>query len=169
MKCGFINLCHGDLWINNIMFKGDDVKMFDYQATAWASPAYDIFYFLLTSISDEVKVKNFDNLIEFYHEKLNEGLKKLGYEKHIPTLSEIHEDLMGKGTFATVCILFLLFIFKYDSSEELNLQMIMGQVDDVEELEKMYIWIYRNETYKKAIKTWLPFLNEKGFLDCMLD
>lgn len=169
MASGFTVLCHGDLWINNVMFKEDDVKMFDFQATAWASPAYDILYFLITSISDEVKVENFDNLIEFYHEQLSEGLKKLRYEQDIPTLSEIHQDLMDKGTFTAVCILFLLFIFKYDSSEELNLQMIMGQVDDVEEMKKMYIRIYRSETYKKAIKSWLPFLNERGFLDSMLD
>lgn len=151
------------------MFNNNDVKLFDFQATAWASPAYDILYFLLTSVSDEVKVENFDNLIEFYHQKLCEGLRKLGYEQHIPKLSEIHKDLMDKGTFITVCILFMLFIFKYDSNEELNLKMIMGQVEDVEELEKFYVRIYRNETYKKAIKTWLPFLNEKGYFDCMLD
>lgn len=169
MKCGFVVLGHGDLWINNVMFKGDDVKMFDFQATAWASPAYDIFYFLLTSISDEVKVQNFDGLIEFYHQQLSEGLEKLGYRERIPSLAEIHQDLMDKGTFSIVCIIFMLFIFKYDSSEELNLQMIMGQVEDEEELKKFYTRIYRNKTYTKAIKTWLPFLNERGFLDCMLD
>jgi hypothetical protein len=171
MPCGFTVLGHSDLWINNVMFNKvvNDVKMFDFQATSWASPAYDIFYFLLTSIENGVKVKHFDSLIEFYHQELSEGLIKLNYAGHVPTLDEIHLDLMDKGTFTAVCIMFLLFIFKYDCSEELNLQMIMGMVDDREALEKMHHRIYRNETYRDALKSWLPFLNERGFLDTMLD
>lgn len=169
MRSEFLVLGHGDLWINNMMFKANDIKMFDFQATAWASPAYDIFYFLLTSVNDEVKVENFESLIEFYHQELSSGLSKLEYEVHIPTLDELHMDLMDKGTFSAVCIMFMLFIFKYDCKEELNLQMIMGQVDDKDEMARVYQRIYGNETYMKALKAWLPFFDKKGFLDVMID
>lgn len=168
MRCGFLVLGHGDLWLNNMMFSDNDVRMFDFQATAWASPAYDIFYFLLTSVRDEIKVENFESLIEFYHHELSNGLNKLSYEDHIPTLDEIHLDMMEKGTFSAVCIMFLLFLFKYDCKEELNLSMVMGCESDGDELEKIHARIYGNDTFQKALKTWLPFLDKKGFLDLMI-
>jgi hypothetical protein len=28
--------------------------------------------------------------------------------------------------------------------------------------------IYGNDCYKKAVKLWLPFLNKRGFLDCLI-
>ena len=28
--------------------------------------------------------------------------------------------------------------------------------------------VYNNEVYKKAIRTWLPFLNKRGYLDTLL-
>lgn len=34
--------------------------------------------------------------------------------------------------------------------------------------EDFYKRIYRNETYKKAVKAWLPFLDERGYLDVLL-
>lgn len=64
--------------------------------------------------------------------------------------------------------MFILTIVKNESTEEVNLEMIMGQSEDEEKLERMYKRIYENETYKKAVKTWLPFLNKRGFLDSML-
>lgn len=104
-RCGFLALNHGDLWLNNMMFKSDDkhhpidVIMYDYQGSFFASPANDVLYFLISSVSDDVKVEHFDDLIEFYQHELSEALQKLGYEKHIPNLSEIFLDFMEKGHF----------------------------------------------------------------------
>jgi hypothetical protein len=59
--------------------------------------------------------------------------------------------------------MFILFIVKNDSSEEINLEKLMGS-DDPVMLEK----IYNNENYKKGLKLWLPFLNKRGFLDTLV-
>jgi hypothetical protein len=105
MKCGFQILNHGDIWLNNMMFKSDengnplDVSMIDFQTPFWAGPGVDLFYFMLTSIADEIKVDHFDSLIEFYHDQLTTALKKLNYDQHIPTLAEIHTDLHDKSAF----------------------------------------------------------------------
>lgn len=64
--------------------------------------------------------------------------------------------------------MYVLTIIKNESSEEIDLALMMGQSDDEEKLENFYKRIYENETYKKAIKAWLPFLNKRGFLDTML-
>lgn len=108
MSCGFQVLNHGDLWLNNMMFKSDaignplDVSMIDYQMGFWGSPVADLIYFLISSVSDEIKVECFDEFIEFYHIQLTDALKKLKYDKAIPTLPELQIDLLNKGTFGNL-------------------------------------------------------------------
>lgn len=105
MRNGFCVLCHGDLWLNNLMFKSDgennpiDVSIIDFQVCFWGSPACDLFCFLLSSVADCVKIEHFDDLIEFYHEALTSSMKKLSYEMNVPTLVELHTDLLDKGNY----------------------------------------------------------------------
>jgi aminoglycoside phosphotransferase (APT) family kinase protein len=104
MRNGFRVLNHGDMWVNNFMFKYDegnltDVQFIDYQLSFWGSPANDLLYFFISSIRDEDKLQNFDNLMDFYHRELVSSLKKLDYQKSIPTLAELHIDLLEKGSF----------------------------------------------------------------------
>lgn len=105
MRGGFQVLNHGDPWLNNMMFKFDeehnpiDVKMVDYQLPFWGTPSGDLLYLLITSVADDVKVDHFDDLIESYQEELSSALKKVNYDQHIPTLSELHIDLIEKGYF----------------------------------------------------------------------
>lgn len=66
-----------------------------------------------------------------------------------------------------MCLMFILSIVKNDSSEELNLEVIMGESNEAEVLD-IYKRIYGNETFKKAVKIWLPFMNKRGFLDTLL-
>ena len=61
--------------------------------------------------------------------------------------------------------MFIMFVTKYDSSEEISLEdMMKAENPD----PNLYLRAYRNENYKKAIKLWLPFLDERGYLDTML-
>lgn len=105
MKCGFQVLNHGDSWINNMMFKSDeennpiDVNLIDFQMSFWASPSCDLLYFLFSSVADDIKAIHFDHFIEFYHDQLTSALKKLKFDQHIPTLTELHIDLLDKGSF----------------------------------------------------------------------
>lgn len=103
MRSGLKVLNHGDDWVNNILFKKDetgktiDAKFIDFQLSFWGSPANDLIYFLISSVQDEIKTTHFDDLIVHYHEELCASLKSLNYEKHIPTLAELHVDLLDKG------------------------------------------------------------------------
>lgn len=56
-------------------------------------------YFLFTSVENDVKVAHFDELVGFYHSELVSGLQKLSYGEHIPTLTELHIDLLDNGAF----------------------------------------------------------------------
>lgn len=108
MRCGFQVLNHGDMWLNNMMFKFDkennpiEVSMIDFQLSFWGSPSADLLYFLISSVADDIKVEHFDDFVEFYHEQLTASLKKVKYDEHIPTLSEFHIDLLDKGAFGKI-------------------------------------------------------------------
>lgn len=90
-----------------MMFKCDenrsllDVSMIDYQGSFWGSPANDFLYFMISSVADDIKTECFDEFIEFYHSELISGLKKLKYDQHLPSLSELHIDLLDKSKFGT--------------------------------------------------------------------
>lgn len=61
--------------------------------------------------------------------------------------------------------MFILFVVKNDSNEEINIEtMMMGSEDTSGVLHRLY----NNETYKKAVKLWLHFLNKRGFLDTLI-
>ena len=98
MKCDLEVLNHGDVWTNNMMFKLDtnEVLIIDYQLCFWGSPCYDLLSFLTTSVHDDVKVKHFDDLVEFYYREFTETLRILEYPNHIPSLDELKDDIMDK-------------------------------------------------------------------------
>ncbi|KAG5683603.1 hypothetical protein PVAND_012876 [Polypedilum vanderplanki] len=170
MRCGFTALNHGDFWLNNMLFKGEDINepndmlMIDFQGNTWAGPGIDLHYFIVSSVINDVKVDKFDELIKYYHDELVESLTKLKYDQHIPTLDEVYTDLMDKAHTAVTSLFFIMFVTKYDHSEEINLEVLMKGNSEPE----FYQRIFHNENYKKALKQWLPFMDERGYLDVML-
>ena len=112
MKCGFMSLIHADLWTNNVLFKQDsdensiDVKIIDYQMSFWGSPNADLIYLLFTSVMDDVKIKHFDEIIEFYYGELRMSLELVKYCGYIPTVKELKEDLMDTRMYGKNCKLF---------------------------------------------------------------
>jgi hypothetical protein len=62
-------------------------------------------------------------------------------------------------------MMYVLFVIKRDSEEELNIEIITDTDKyDPKTIEK----VFSNEIYRKSIKTWLPFLTNRGFLDTLL-
>jgi thiamine kinase-like enzyme len=61
-------LNHGDLWINNILFRYSDVpedlRFLDFQLSYFCSPVIDLRYFFSTSLCEEVREYHLDCLIE---------------------------------------------------------------------------------------------------------
>ena len=61
-------LNHGDLWINNMVFRYSDVpedlRFLDFQVTHFSSPVIDLQLFFSTSLSEEVREYHLDRLME---------------------------------------------------------------------------------------------------------
>lgn len=163
MKCGLRVLIHADLWINNMMFNDDseDVKFLDFQISFWGNPNADLMYFLFSSVMDDVKVKNFDEIIEFYYEELRGSLKMLKYHEHIPTVEELREDLMENRMYAIQLFLLIIPMTRNFSPTNMEIKdLFSGSLTD-ETLNSVYM----DENVLKVIGSWLPFMNKRGFLD----
>ena len=115
-------LNHGDMHSKNMMFKieegvtTDILLVFteivirfsllptnrqffqlDYQISFWGSPACDIIYSLYNTCSVETRDNHRDELIKFYHDELTATLNKFGYLKKMPTLLDLHVEIVKCG------------------------------------------------------------------------
>ncbi|XP_055644094.1 uncharacterized protein LOC129780139 [Toxorhynchites rutilus septentrionalis] len=65
-------LCHGDTWVNNLMFNenNDEVKLIDLQTMRYTSPVIDIIHLLYTSTGLELRSNHTDELIRNYQQYL---------------------------------------------------------------------------------------------------
>lgn len=65
-------MCHGDLWINNVMFRYDErgsvngVKLIDLQTIRYTSPVIDILHFLYSSTEEDLRRNHLDKLLSIY-------------------------------------------------------------------------------------------------------
>uniref|UniRef100_A0A336MJB6 CSON013154 protein n=1 Tax=Culicoides sonorensis TaxID=179676 RepID=A0A336MJB6_CULSO len=96
-------LSHGDLWINNMMFKynedGSPNDLLDFQISYVGAAVNDLMYFTLTSTNDEIKLNKLSDVFLQYYENLVECLTKLKYKGKLPTLYELHCQYYEKRYF----------------------------------------------------------------------
>ncbi|KAG5684036.1 hypothetical protein PVAND_013289 [Polypedilum vanderplanki] len=140
-------LCHGDLWLHNLLFKYNkeknpiDVKMVDFGLTYFGSPGLDLAYVLFTSASNEITDYQFDTLIQHYHSTLYKTLILLNYARPIPSLIQIHNHFMKRG------IIGVLYAF-------LLLPMRFVQND-----------YFKDDDMKERLNFLLDYFNRKGFFE----
>jgi hypothetical protein len=60
-----------------------------------------------------------------------------------------------------------LFFAKYSSEKEFSFDMLMFETDE-NALRELYDRLFQDEYFVKGVKTWLPFMNERGFLDILI-
>ncbi|XP_069690958.1 uncharacterized protein [Periplaneta americana] len=153
-------LCHGDLWLNNMMFRyseetGEvvDVRFVDYQIGYWTSPAVDLQYFFHTSVSTDLIDKR-HVLIQEYYNSLTDTLTKLGYKHLQPTMSQLEKQLNKRGLHAVMTSTTALPIIIVD---KIN-------APDINELINKGNKIHLSEAYNSAMKKFLPVFEERGWI-----
>lgn len=63
----------------------------------YGSPIVDLIHFFSISVSVGVLRDYKDELIYSYHKKLQDTLKTVKYEGYVPTLTELHTELLKRG------------------------------------------------------------------------
>ncbi|RXG52718.1 hypothetical protein Avbf_17216 [Armadillidium vulgare] len=106
-------LIHGDFRATNILFRYDennmpiDLRIVDLQQAKKASAAFDILYYFYTSLSGDVRTKNYLKLIYIYYQSFSKVL--LFLKKKVPfTFKELVEDMEKRKVFGFVSGLYLI-------------------------------------------------------------
>ncbi|XP_075162603.1 uncharacterized protein LOC142235223 [Haematobia irritans] len=161
-------LNHCDCWTNNIMFQYDDgdnvldTYFVDHAMPKYGSPAQDLIYFILSSLQADIKIKQFDHLIQYYHENLVENLQLLNYPKVIPSLKDIHVMLHKYRIWGFCTTVGVLAVALLDSSEMSTFDHFLG---DGEDGDKFKLMMFTNKRYIKHVNTILPWLLNRGALE----
>jgi aminoglycoside/choline kinase family phosphotransferase len=114
-------LCHGDFWVNNMMFKLDpitkhplDVKFIDLQIFRYASPVTDLLYFLYMCTGMSIREKYEKEVIQTYVEAFNAAVCETPDRFNIKSFTKEYESrrFFGVGialTFRTMILLDSIF------------------------------------------------------------
>ncbi|XP_029162015.1 uncharacterized protein LOC114933549 [Nylanderia fulva] len=95
-KQKYHTICHGDPWINNLLFLHDDdgkildLKMVDYQISRHTSVTTDIHYLIYTSAHSSLIENSYESLINIYHNELLKDLRRLHVDEKI--LAELNRE-----------------------------------------------------------------------------
>ncbi|EDV93533.1 uncharacterized protein LOC6564207 [Drosophila grimshawi] len=158
-----------DIWINNLMFhvnnetkEPDNVVALDFQLAYVGSPAVDLNYFLYGSLNENVRKVHLKYIIREYHRVLQQTLEKLKYQGHIPTLKEIHIELINNsliGVIASTCLTPL--IFREDASFE-NLEDLNSRTEIGDQFRRENV---ENPKYRAFLQRTVKEFELSGFLD----
>lgn len=153
----------------------------DLQLPKWGSIAQDLYYFLLSSTSLDIKTEKFDYFVWFYHSELVKHLKLLNYSKKLPTLRSIRNALnkySGWGKLviivktiiissytyylivAFICSISVMGVVLLDPTDDADFDKIISN-----EHSNFTNSIYTNPRYRRHMKVVLPWLQHRGALE----
>ncbi|XP_001648774.2 uncharacterized protein LOC5564428 [Aedes aegypti] len=161
-------LNHGDLWVNNVMYKFDsrgepiDSILVDYAVGFFGSPAIDLSYLLFTSSSDDVTTEQFDLLIQYYHSELVDCLAKLNYSKPMPTLLDIQVEMLRKGFVGIMFVTFLIPLRLIEDTANADLGNLLGSTPEAMEFRRN---MFSHPKYQGRMEYLLNYFDRKGYLD----
>ncbi|XP_043064967.1 uncharacterized protein LOC108095658 [Drosophila ficusphila] len=162
----FLVLNHGDGWANNIMFQYNEKNeiqntyFVDLQLPKWGSVAQDLYYFLLSSTSLDIKTSKFDYFIWYYHSELVKHLKLLNYSKTVPTLRSIRSTLNQYGGWAFICASTIMAYVLLDPEDGNDIEKVL--VDGDGSFKKS---LYLNPRFQEHMEVLLPWLQQRGAME----
>ncbi|XP_022823365.1 uncharacterized protein LOC111354259 [Spodoptera litura] len=79
----YLVIQHGDVWVNNILFKQEDGAavrsiLIDYQVAKTNNPSVDLLYLIFNCTDHESRSKHFYNWLDYYHFESNKSLAYFG-------------------------------------------------------------------------------------------
>lgn len=163
---GYNVLNHGDFHAKNLMFKNienpteAELMVIDYQIGFYGSPAYDIYYTIYAMCEFESR-KHFDEIVSHYYESFSTNLKKMGYEKEIPSMMDLQDELRRHGfieVYLNIC--FTPFVFLDFTT--IKLEELFSSNENGNNARSD---LFANPELISFFKSQLPIYLEKGYFD----
>ncbi|XP_015111104.1 uncharacterized protein LOC107037209 [Diachasma alloeum] len=157
-------LNHGDMWMNNIMFKDNEnggvqeCRFVDYQMSIWTSPAGDLAYFLSLVPEISLKFTHDDIFLQKFLDRLSSTMKKLGCVATPPTLEQLKKSMHKRRHLALMAA--LTFYPK-----------MIAEDDEIEPMDEVMkngvakVNLLKNPKVREIFVKILPILDERGYLD----
>ncbi|KAH8390809.1 hypothetical protein KR200_000925, partial [Drosophila serrata] len=163
-------LNHGDFWSSNLMSNYlpdgslDKLILIDFQITMWGSPAKDLLFFIILSAATDIRLKEFDNFVRIYWDRLVECLKVLKFKKPLPQLRDLQSSMYKKthSFYAFFGLMNHLPIILFPTDKDSNLHNLSAET---EEGESLRLRMLSNPAFGSVMKDLYPFLYNKGILN----
>uniref|UniRef100_A0A182SS84 CHK domain-containing protein n=1 Tax=Anopheles maculatus TaxID=74869 RepID=A0A182SS84_9DIPT len=161
-------LNHNDIWVNNMMFSyGEgtgvkDVLLLDYQLSFFGSPGVDLNFFLYGSLRPEVRAAHLPDLVQLYHTTLRSALEQLHYSGTIPTLPDIHVEIIRKGFHRVNAVFQQMPIAMMERSDGVDMDLLLGEG---ERSEACRCELFNNPRYVSILPALLQEFDRNGYLD----
>ncbi|XP_046670444.1 uncharacterized protein LOC124360666 isoform X1 [Homalodisca vitripennis] len=149
-------LNHGDLWVNNILFKHSDsgevkdAKFIDFQTLRWGSPVSDLLYFIWTSANEEVREHRQTELYSLYRQTLNSSLEQLGCLERLSD-HELEDQLRAASDFVLLVIGGTLPYMMCDADEVVNTEDLSAEDFKTGKCDEVLAKLFNSRRFKAAL------------------
>ncbi|XP_045114525.1 uncharacterized protein LOC123506478 [Portunus trituberculatus] len=147
MGCGEPKVvCHGDCWINNLLFRysetgyPEDVMLLDLQMTYLSVPAADLNYLLYSSMTGDVRKPNIEAFLGSYYTTFKDVMEAGG--KTVPfTQTQLFKDFRDRNVAGLLFAIIFLPVMVFETEE------VESSKDNGEDVED-----YLRKTRDKAME-----------------
>lgn len=128
-----IVLCHGDFWMNNILFRYDgenvvkDLKLLDFQGPRFQSFAVDFWLFVYTSMNLPGLEMNLEEILILYSDTFVGFLKSRIPESNIPNYIDVLTELRKTQLYGFLVSIWYLPALFIDSSTAPDLEDLLSE------------------------------------------
>ncbi|BES95779.1 transferase activity, transferring phosphorus-containing groups [Nesidiocoris tenuis] len=133
----FVVLNHGDTWNCNLMFKYSPLnetepialRFIDFQLCHYNSYAFDIVYFIYSSMKPDERRSNIELFFETYHQSLISTLEFYGHSDGAPTLDDVRSEVERLEYFAFVVLTCVYPVVSADRTDAFDMDKISHETD----------------------------------------
>lgn len=154
-------LCHGDVWVTNLMFRYDNynkvngMKLIDFQMAHYNNPVLDLIFFIFTTSQN--RFTDIDPLLKTYYEAFVETTNKLNYQIRKPfTLEILKNEYKNKLFYGLAVALNGLQTTPTGPSDDPKEDIMLDDDGSVKES------VYFSQTLSNSLKEILPYFEKLG-------
>ncbi|XP_073983337.1 uncharacterized protein isoform X1 [Rhodnius prolixus] len=159
---------HGDCWTNNILFQHIEntnlpsaVRFVDFQICHYNSFAWDVTFFIYSSIRPNIRRENYIQLLASYHKALCNTLKFYQYpESEIPSFRKCIDEMKAIKYFGAMVLLSVHAVTTATCDEPFDVDQNLKNDSEGGVKEE----IFTDPNYRESIKDDIKDFIEEGYL-----